>query len=78
MNPSQIIGEIESIQVIASGRSVFSRRMLSRRFGSGRWRKMKGVASVELDDGRIVLAELHWYEAHGRGRHMLKIKRVIG
>ena len=33
--------------------------------GSGRWRKRKGVARVELNDGSIRLAELHRYEAHG-------------
>jgi uncharacterized protein with HEPN domain len=26
----------------------------------------KGVATVRLSDGRIRLAEVHWFEAHGR------------
>lgn len=78
MPPSWIVGEIGSIETIASGRSVAARRVLRRRFGAGRWRKMKGAASVELASGEIVQAEVHWYEAHGYGRHMFKIKRVIG
>jgi len=73
----EIIGEIRSISLIAAGRSVVARMMLRKRFGPGRWRKMKGIATVELDGGTIVKAEVHWYEAHGVGRFMFKIKRVI-
>jgi len=51
--------------------------MLRERFGAGRWRKMKGIATVELDGGRICTGEVHWYEAHGVGRVMFKLKRVI-
>ena len=36
-----------------------------------------GVATVELFNGTIRLAEIHWYEAHGIGRHRLKIKRFL-
>jgi hypothetical protein len=38
---------------------------------------MKGIALVELPDGTIREAEIHWYEAHGIGRRDFKIKRVI-
>jgi hypothetical protein len=38
---------------------------------------MKGIALVELPDGTICEAEIHWYEAHGIGRRDFKIKRVI-
>ena len=31
----------------------------------------------DLASGRIRLAELHWYEAHGTGRRKLKIKRFL-
>ena len=41
---------------------------LRKRYGPGRWRKMKGVATIRLADGRVRRAELHWYEAHGIGR----------
>ena len=36
--------------------------------------KMKGIAIVELADGTICEAEIHWYEAHGIGRKDFKIK----
>ena len=42
-----------------------------------RWRKRKGIAKVRLEDGAVLLAEVHWYEAHGIGRRDLKIKRYI-
>ena len=51
--------------------------------GSGRctgkpgWRKLKGIAKVELFDGTICEAEIHWYEAHGIGKKEHKIKRTI-
>ncbi len=38
---------------------------------------MKGIATVELADGTISEAEIHWYEAHGIGRKDFKVKRVI-
>ena len=39
--------------------------------------KLKGMASVRLEDGRISLAEVHWYEAHGVGRRDMKVKRLL-
>ena len=38
---------------------------------------MKGVARIRLKDGRIRVAELHWYEAHGIGKKELKRKRFL-
>jgi hypothetical protein len=73
----KILGEIRDIETIASGRGVYIRRHLERIYGRGRWRKMKGIALVELPDGTICEAEIHWYEAHGIGRRDFKIKRVI-
>ena len=32
---------------------------------------------VTLSDGRIHLAELHWYEADGIGRKEIKRKRLL-
>jgi len=46
-------------------------------YGAGRWRKLKGAATVRLPSGRIRRAELHWYEAHGIGKRDLKIKRYL-
>ncbi len=64
----EIIGEITKIEVIAVGRAVRILPLLNERYGEGRWRKLKGVATIRLRDGTAALAELHWYEAHGVGR----------
>lgn len=73
----EILGEITDIEIIATGQGVRIRRHLNRAYGTGRWRKMKGIATVALQDGTICEAEVHWFEAHGIGRRDFKIKRVI-
>ena len=77
-NEVEIVGEISDIETIAVGSAVKRRRLLSRAYGAGHWRKLKGFATVRLPDGFVVRAEVHWYEAHGRGRHDVKIKRLLG
>lgn len=77
MENFEIISEIRDVQTIAKGRSVYIRRYLERTYGKGRWRKMKGKATVRLADGTICQAEIHWFEAHGIGRKDFKIKRKI-
>ena len=73
----EIIDEIADIETIAVGRSIREIERLRRQFGSGRWRKQKGVATVRLPNGRIHRVELHWYEAHGIGKRKVKIKRYL-
>jgi hypothetical protein len=73
----EVVGLIREIETIATGSAVRIRKHLWRKYGRGNWRKMKGVAEVMYPDGRICLAELHWFEAHGIGRKDLKIKRVL-
>ncbi len=72
-----IIGEIENIRVVAKGRGVRSRKMLRKKYGAGRWRKMKGEAEVRLVTGQARFAEIHWYECHGIGRQDFKIKKFL-
>jgi hypothetical protein len=72
----EIIGEIANIETIARGTGVHIRRYLEHTYGQGRWRKMKGIATVRLADDTICEAEIHWYEASGVGRRKFKIKRV--
>ena len=72
-----IVGEIASVEVIAAGSSLRDRRRLNRLYGRGRWRKMKGQATVRLADGTICEAELHWYEAHGIGKKEFKFKKPL-
>ena len=73
----EIIGRIEQIKTIAVGPRIREIKRLRKAFGEGRWRKLKGIASVRLEDGTIHRVELHWYEAHGIGRKKLKIKDYL-
>ncbi len=70
----KILGEITKIDIIAVGNRIRDLGRLNRTYGKGRWRKLKGQALVELPSGRIRLAEIHWYEAHGVGKKDFKIK----
>jgi hypothetical protein len=70
----EIVSEISKIKTIAVGPGVRDRVRLRKRYGKGRWRKLKGIADVRLVSGRIRLAEIHWYEAHGVGKREFKIK----
>ena len=72
-----IVGEIDAIEVIASGTKLRQRSELRRKYGQGRWRKLKGIAFVRVPDGEVRKAEIHWYEAHGIGRRRIKIKRFL-
>ena len=73
----EITGNITRIATIAAGRGVRDRKRLRRRYGAGRWRKLKGIAMVRLESGRVRRAEVHWYEAQGVGKTGLKIKRFL-
>jgi hypothetical protein len=73
----QVVGGISHIETIAVGRRIRALSRLKKLYGEGRWRKMKGEATVRLADGQLRHAELHWYEAHGMGRHGLKVKRLL-
>jgi hypothetical protein len=70
----EIVGDITSMETMASGSGVRERAWLRRQYGQGRWRKRKGVARVRLVDGTLRLAEIHWYEARGIGRREFKLK----
>jgi hypothetical protein len=72
----RIIGGIRHPETIAVGTGIRELAMLRKRFGRGRWRKRKGVATVEVNSRRRT-AEVHWYEAHGIGRVLVKIKRFL-
>lgn len=73
----EVVGEIAEVETIAVGRSIRDLPRLRKVYGSERWRKMKGVATIRLASGRIRRAEVHWYEAHGIGRKELKRKRYL-
>jgi hypothetical protein len=73
----EIVGDIEETETIATGRGVRVRSLLQKVYGKGRWRKLKGEATVRLPNGKIRRVELHWYEAHGIGRRDFKIKKYL-
>ena len=73
----EIVAGITDIAVIASGRGIYDLARLQRKYGKGRWRKLKGQASIRLANGVVRLAEIHWYEAHGIGRKRMKIKQFL-
>lgn len=73
----EIIGEITDIETIAKGRAIRDLARLRKKYGAGRWRKLKGIARVRLEDDSIRRAEIHWYEAHGIGKKRFKIKQFL-
>jgi hypothetical protein len=73
----EILGEIDDAEVIAVGRRIRELARLTKRYGRGRWRKMKGSATIRLRSGLVRRAEIHWYEAHGIGRRDFKRKRYL-
>lgn len=73
----EILGDIYDIERIAVHASIRDVARLRKTYGHGRWRKLKGVARIRLPNGRIRLAELHWYEAHGIGRKEIRWKRYL-
>jgi hypothetical protein len=73
----EIIGKITNAEAIAVGSSIRDLARLRKLYGTGRWRKMKGIALVRLPDGAVCNAEVHWYEAHGIGKKEAKVKRLL-
>ena len=73
----EIIGEITDIETIAIGNTIKDITRLRKTYGTGRWRRLKGVAKIRLFNGKIRIAELHWYEAHGIGKKETKRKRYL-
>ena len=72
-----VVGAIEQVETFAAGPSVKVRSFLRKTYGRGRWRKLKGVATVRPPNGSLRRVELHWYEAHGIGKRDLKIKGYL-
>jgi len=73
----EIIGPITDVTTIAVGGRIHEIMRLRGQYGPARWRKLKGLATVRLATGRVCRAELHWYEAHGKGRRKMKIKKIV-
>jgi hypothetical protein len=73
------VGDVTEVETIAHVRGIRTLAQLRAEYGGRNWRKrkMKGIAMVELANGKRRLAEIHWYEAHGVGRKKFKIKRFL-
>ena len=74
----EILSEIRNKETIAQGTSIKIRKRLEKLYGSGNWKKMKGIAEVRLSDGSVETAEIHWFEAHGIGKKNIKVKYYLG
>ena len=73
----EILGEVTAVETIAAGSGIREIARLRKRYGRGRWRKRKGFAELQLKNGQIVRAEVHWYEATGIGHREYKVKRFL-
>lgn len=56
----RIVSPIENIERIARRFSINELQFLRKKFGGENWRKLKGEAFIELYNGEIRSAELHW------------------
>jgi hypothetical protein len=73
----EVIGKITDIEPIAIGTQIRILPLLRKRYGRGRWRKLKGKATVRVSGGTIRQAEVHWFEAHGIGKRKMRVKRFL-
>jgi len=73
----EIVGRIRRVEMIAEGEQIRDLIFLEERFGRGNWRKLKGFATVRIEDGTMHEAEIHWYEADNIGMQWVKIKRYL-
>jgi len=73
----EIVGSIRKVETIDTGSGIRILPYLRKHYGAGRWRKLKGMATVRLPNGAVRRVELHWYEAHGIGKRDMKIKRYL-
>ena len=55
----EIVGPITGVETVAVGRAIRELARLRRRYGSGRWRKLKGIATVRVGGGDRRRAEVH-------------------
>ncbi len=55
-----MISDITNIEIIATGTGIRNRERLQKQYGKGKWRKLKGIAQVQLANGIVRLAEVHW------------------
>ena len=72
-----LLSDIFEVETIATGHGINELKRLARTYGKANWRKRKGIAKIKLPDGSAKIAEVHWYEGHGKGRFEIKIKKYL-
>ena len=72
-----ILGKIKDAETFATGKGIRDLSRLRKTYGNGRWRKCKGIATIQLSNSISVTAEIHWYEANGIGKKEFKIKYIL-
>ncbi len=73
----KIKGTIRDIETIATGHGIKNLNRLNKIYVKANWRKLKDICYVELEDGAVLEAEVHWYEGHGIGKKEIKIKKYL-
>ena len=71
----EIIEQLSVPETIAVDKSIYELQRLKKVYGDGRWPKMKGIYIIRFQSGDVCRAEIHWYEAHRKGKKEQKIKR---
>lgn len=70
--------EIVNIEKIGKVKNAHIRRNLNHRYGKAQWQKMKGTAKIRLlETGDIWWAEVHFYTADGKEKHIEEIKYLL-
>lgn len=65
------------METFATGSGIRELPRLRQVYGDGNWRKRKGVAEVQFENGVTRIAEVHLYEATGIGQKEFRIKRLL-
>ena len=72
------LSEMSNIETIGKIKSVSKRNWLNAQYGRSNWIYKKGFAKIQVkDDGKVWMAEFHFYTAHGKGRYLEKVKRLL-
>ncbi len=50
----KIIGPIDEVETIATGSSIREIARLRKIYGTGRWRKLKGIATIQFSSGKLI------------------------
>ncbi|MDX2451702.1 hypothetical protein [Desulfosarcina sp.] len=71
----EIVEQLSVPETIAVDKSIHEFQRLKKVYGDGRWRKMKGIYIIRFQSGDVCRAEIHWYEARGKGKKEQKTNR---